>query len=343
MTLHVAIPDKFTRPFYHYLTSELKLERQQFLFLGNPTQEWANAQNVQWIQTPIKSRLIQNLYRFFSLTRKADRIVLHGDALIVFFALFPWILKKTAWVIYGQELYGLQGNNSFFTRLRKWVYRQVGFHITHIEGDSKLANQMLKSKAKWLYSPMYLSNVTRTNDFLPQELTSKSGLKIMVGNSTDPANNHRNIFEMILPYQDQIDQIYCPLSYGTYEDYKKQIIALGREWFAEKFVVIDQFMDFETYKKFINQMDVVIFDHHRQEAMGVTLTLLSLGKIIYMNAQTTSFESLTSRGFCVFDNQLITQQGLKVNREVTNNRACLEKYYSHDVFNQSWKQISQLQ
>lgn len=341
MILHVAIPDKFTRPFYQYLTQELKLEGQHFLFLGNPNQEELMHGEVSWIQTPIRNHLIQNVYRFYKLSRKADRIILHGDALIVFFALFPFVLKKTAWVIYGQELYGLNQNNSIFTRLRKWVYRQVGYHITHIEGDSKLANQMLQSNAQWLYSPMYLSNVATTTDFASQDVTMKNGLKIMVGNSTDPANNHRNIFEMILPYKDQIDQIYCPLSYGLYADYKKQIIALGREWFAEKFMVIDQFMDFETYKKFINQMDVVIFDHHRQEAMGVTLTLLSLGKIVYMNSKTTSFESLSQRGFSVFDNQLIAPEGLQVNRDVTNNKACLEKYYSRDVFNQSWKQISQ--
>ena len=65
--------------------------------------------------------------------------------------------------------------------------------------------------------------------------------------------------------------------------------------------------------------------------MGVTLTLLSLGKIVYVNSNTTSYKSFKKRGFQIFDNRLIFSEGPLVNRDVTVNKKLLTRYYSEKL------------
>lgn len=342
MTLHILIFDKFTEPLYHYLTAVLGLQRQQFLFVSAEPLNLTPSENLFLFKSPLSRNLRSNIKTFYKLCSNADRIILHGDPLLHFFALFPSFLKKTSWVIYGQELYSLNKDHGLQNEVKKFVLRKVKNHITHIEGDSILANQMLHSKASFIKSPMYLSNVAETNDFAPEIISQKKLLKVLVGNSTDPTNNHEAIFHKLLKHVNDIECIYCPLSYGMYDEYKAEVIAIGKKMFGDKFIVLEKFMPFEEYKKFLAGIDVIIFDHNRQEGMGVTITLMSLGKIVYVNPHTTSYESLIRRGFKLFDNNLIAIDGLKIDRDVSANVLRLKEYYSKKVFDDSWIKISQL-
>lgn len=342
MTLHLLIRDKFTEPFYHYITEVLKLADQQFLFVSETATNFKPAGNLSLLRTPLGKNMGYNLRLFFRLCSKADRIILHGDPLLHFFVAAPFFRKKIHWIIYGQELHSLDSKGGKQNWIKRFVLSKVKNHITHIKGDSELANKLLESKADFVYSPMYLSNVADVSNFNPSDIAAKGPLRILVGSSTDPTNNQEEIFKKIAGYAADIETVYCPLSYGMYNDYKRNVIREGREIFGEKFVVMDKFMPFAEYRKFLSTIDIAIFDHNRQEAMGVTLTLLGLGKIVYMNPNTTSYESLTRRGFRIFDNNLIEKQGLKINRDVSENVHCLETHYSKAVFDASWVKISQL-
>ncbi len=342
MTLHILVSDKFTIPFYNYITNVLNLKENQFLFLLDKKTELKSNKNLFYLLSPLKNNLFSNIRLFFKLCFNSNRIILHGDTLLPFFLIFPFFLKKTSWLIYGQELYSIDKENGFRLFVKKFVLSRVKNHITHIKGDSDLANKLLNSAANFVYSPIYLSNVVSTFEFSPIDVSQKKQLKILIGNSTDPTNNHESIFKRIIKFQEDIEFIFCPLSYGMYEDYKNRVKIVGTEMFGDKFIVIEHFMKFEEYKEFLNKMDIVIFDHNRQEAMGVTLTLLSLGKIIYLNPNTTSFVSLKERGFQIYDNTLIDNEGIKINRNVNQNKLLLNKYYSQEVFDDSLKSISKL-
>ena len=341
MTLHVVTADKFVRPFYYFITDEMKWKDHHFLCLSDREAPAEVASNVSGMKRPVGRYLYCNSLLFWRYCLKADRIIMHGDTMLHFFAMFPWFLRKTSWVIYGQELYSLDQSGTFIQKLKRFVLSKVKYHITHIKGDSDLANQLLRSKAKFIYSPMYLSNVADTANFKPTNVAQKP-LKLMVGNSTDPTNNHKGIFEQILPFINDIESVFCPLSYGQYDEYKHQIAVLGKEMFGEKFHPFDEFIPLDDYKLKLADIDIAIFDHPRQEAMGVTITLLSMGKLVYVNPNTTSYESLTRRGFKIFDNNLITKEGLRTNRDVSENIPSIEEYYSKEVFEESWIKISQI-
>ena len=155
----------------------------------------------------------------------------------------------------------------------------------------------------------------------------------------DLIENSNNQFLEFDKLKNREINIYCPLSYGNYPEYKEKVINEGKRIFHSKFTPILKFMSREEYDKFLNKVDVVVFNHNRQEAMGVTISLLGMGKIIYMNEETTSYKSLKDRGFSVFTNEQILNDGLFKFRDVSNNLILVQSYYSPEVLKKSWEEI----
>ncbi len=115
----------------------------------------------------------------------------------------------------------------------------------------------------------------------------------MVGNSATLTNQHLKIFRKIKSLKLKNVKIYCPLSYGdcTYRD---KVIKNGNFLFGNFFVPLVDIMSIEAYYSFLESIDVAIFDTERQQAMGNILELLFLGKKIFLNKESTSFDFLRS-------------------------------------------------
>ena len=152
-------------------------------------------------------------------------------------------------------------------------------------------------------------------------------------------NNHFEIFKELKKFENAIDSIITPLSYGHQLDYKQSVKEEGYKLFGDKFKPIEDFMSLDDYRDLLKSIDIAVFNHWRQEAMGVTLTLLSLGKIVYVNSNTTSFKSLTNRGFKIFDNNLLFIEGPTIQRDVADNKLLLERFYSKEILAKSLNSI----
>jgi hypothetical protein len=337
--LHIATPNIFTIRLSEKL-NENSRNVHQFLFISDlKKNDSMQNKSIFFLKSPLRKNLFFNLIQTYKLSSKSDYIIIHGSSLIYFYFFFPWFIKKLCWVIYGYELYGFLRKSKFSIqkKINQLVFKRVKIHLSHIEGDSILANELLNSKASFHYSPIYYSNVVNTKDFSPTKINQK--VRIMIGNSNSPNNNHIGIFEKMKNYTNEIESVICPLSYGNDVKYKKDVMNAGKKAFGDKFFPIEEFMTIEKYKKILSQTDIIIFDHWRQQAMGVTLTLLSLGKIVYVNSKTTSYKSFKKRGFQIFDNKLIFNEGPLVNRNVTVNKKLLTRYYSEKLLLSSLNKI----
>ena len=56
----------------------------------------------------------------------------------------------------------------------------------------------------------------------------------------------------------------------------------------------------DEYTKYMQTIDIAVFNHSRQQGMGNIIGLISLGKRIYMRSEVTSFYYLKDKGFSVF-------------------------------------------
>jgi hypothetical protein len=335
--LHILEPDNFAELFIPFVNKEFNSEEHIFLCTTKPEDSllYAN-KNIRYLHSPYRKHIFKNIKIFRRYIKEASKIILHGNPVLFYFFLFPQAIKKIYWVILGYELKytSLLGNAEKTSRInsfiKNFVLKRISFHISNVVGDSALANAQFGSNAKCFYSPMYLSNVVTAYKQQEKSGTALNVKKILAGNSTSPRNNHIAIFKMLLPYKDENIIIYCPLSYGNFPEYKEEIIRAGTEMFGNKFHPMTTLLPLEEYNKFIDSIDIAVFNHKRQEAMGVMVNLLSRGKILYMNNQPTSYQSFIQRGFKVFDNLLIEKEGLFADKDVTANHILVLQEYSYE-------------
>ncbi|WP_417315593.1 TDP-N-acetylfucosamine:lipid II N-acetylfucosaminyltransferase [Cycloclasticus pugetii] len=301
--------DKFIPPFVALINEEFGHQDHRFWLTGcsvkYPVEESENVvvcKNDFWSRLRADGRLIFELHL-------ARRVMLHGlfnIRTLLLLALCPWVLKKCYWVIWGGDLYQYTRTNlTWPTRLeeavRRFVIRRVGHLVTYINGDVKLAREWYGAKGVHHECLMYLSNVIDSASFgEPIQKTQKDTLYILVGNSADPSNNHIGAFERLLPYKNENIKIFVPLSYGS-ESHAGEVVRKGKDWFGEKFEPLMDFMPLHHYLIFLKSVDIAIFNHQRQQAMGNTITLLGMSKTVFMRSDVSHWQFLNGLGIKLND------------------------------------------
>lgn len=341
--LHICVVDKFIPSFIEFIRSNFNWDEHSFILLGGDFSKYPIKLERNIVHLTSRKQLLSVSISM----HRAEKIILHGlfePYLVRFLAMQPWLLKKIYWVIWGGDLY-LKKNDyvaelNFDWRWKKnelwrhFVIKRIGHFITHIKGDYELAQQWYGAKGQWHECFMYPSNL-----YKDYEVPLKQGdtINILVGNSADPTNNHAEIFEKLMPYKDRDIQIFCPLSYGK-ADYAERMAKLGKELFGNKFTPFLDFIPFEKYLKLLGQIDIAVFAHKRQQAMGNTITLLGLGKKVYMRSDVTPWALFSEIKVNVFDvaQMDINQLG---SDEAERNKAIIAGYFSEKKLIEQFSEI----
>lgn len=270
----------------------------------------------------------------------ADKIILHGlfniRLVIILFA-NPWLLKKCYWIIWGGDLYTYQLNERTWKWkvkefIRRPVIKNMGHLVTYIPGDVELARKWYSAKGKYHECLMYLSNTYKALD-VPS--TQTDTINIQIGNSADSSNNHIEVLEKLLPFKDENIKLYAPLSYGDKSNAKK-VIAKGKELFGDKFIALTDFVPFEEYLQFLGSIDIAIFNHRRQQAMGNTITLLGLGKTVFIRSDTTQWQFFKEKNIKVYDSIKLESLDKK---EHLDNILKVKDYFSEETLKKQLKEL----
>lgn len=305
--LHIGGYDKFTKPFIEFVRENFVFDDHFFLMISKEKENASHA-NVKSARRTVFSRLKHYAEAVWRM-HQAKIIVLHGlsDRKLTFILFFmPWVLKKCYWVIWGADLYSYQlGSRNLTWKVKEFfrrpVIKNMGHLVTYIDGDVTLARKWYGAKGIHHECFMYLSNVVNPDAIStthPQH--NESGLNILLGNSANPSNNHIEAMKHLLPYKDQNIKIFVPLSYGD-KEHANMVISKGREWFGEKLVPLTEFMAFNQYLEFLKSLDIAIFNHQRQQAMGNIITLLGMGKTVFIRSDVSQWDLFEKVGVEVFD------------------------------------------
>jgi dTDP-N-acetylfucosamine:lipid II N-acetylfucosaminyltransferase len=303
--VHIAPATVFLPPFIEMMSSKRFIQNKHIFFLDEAlsSKEISEKDNVLIFN---KGRL-KNIILFTSLIikiSKADKIIFHGffnPKIILTIFFMPWIFNKCYWIIWGADLYDFKYGNGWKNKLIYFfvsrVVKRIGHIVTYIKGDYNYAVKWFGTKAKYHECLMYQSNIFKEIIVPPKFNTM---INILVGNSADPANNHRDIFFKLKNIKYKNVKIYVPLSYGD-KKYAEKIIKIGNKQFGEKIEFITDFMPLNKYQELLAMMDIAIFNHPYQQAMGNIITLLGLGKKVFMRSDVTQWELFKNHGIEVYD------------------------------------------
>lgn len=326
--LHIAVQDKFIPPFIDFLEAHFDdfSKRHVFFVEGLPT-----AHPIR----PRKNVLFAsdygrwNKYRvLLRLMYRADKVVLHGlwsHRVIQLLALQPWLLRKCYWVIWGGDLYchELRERDSAQRRREKWrrfVIRRVGHLVTFFDGEYKLAKKWYRATGAHHRSFTYPSNVFKHNESRREKGET---INIQVGNSATHTNQHFSALERLSRFKNENVRIFIPLSYGDHE-YASRVVAYGVSIFGEKLVPLFDFLPYREYLEYLETIDIAVFNHNRQQGVGNIVSLLGMGKTVYMSPEVTSWTALRNMGLQVFDVEKLDIARLSPSQVEENRRIVSE-------------------
>ncbi|WP_417516588.1 TDP-N-acetylfucosamine:lipid II N-acetylfucosaminyltransferase [Marinobacter sp.] len=301
--LHICRAEKFIPPFIDLVQANFDPTLHEFVIFGDhekySTEGLSGVHQVERGvvgKTAAKVRLIVQMHR-------ADRIILHGlftRAVIKMLFFMPWLLKKTYWVIWGNDLYGKREARSkpgLKDFSRRFVIRHLGHLVTYVPGDIELAREWYGAGGKVHSCLMYTSNLfsdpgvgERITDFV----------EIQVGNSADPSNNHLEVFEKLASLPTDHFRVIVPLSYGN-QQHARRVISEGKKLFGDRFVPLIDFLPLAQYQEFLATIDVAIFNHNRQQGLGNLVSLLGMGKKVYLRRAISTTSLLDSLKIEWFD------------------------------------------
>lgn len=328
--LHIMVLDKFIPPFIDFIQDNFDIKRHRFVIIGAEHYNYGLTKNhpVEWLDKKSK------IFRLIKAMNKAEKIILHGlwsELINKLLFLQPWLLKKCYWLMWGGDFYFPETQS----RIKKQIIKRIGYLVNNTTGDYTLVKEMYNAKGKHIKCFSYPSNIYKEYDQYKISEKKESDIYILMGNSSDPTNDHYRIFDILKRYKNEKIKIYCPLSYGD-DDYAMEIAEIGKEIFGKKFVPLMKFMSSKEYFNLLTQIDIAIFAHKRQQAVGNIITLIGFGKKVYINKESTIKDVFIESDVIVydidkFDLKLIHENVAKKN---INNTA---HHFSSDVLIDSFK------
>lgn len=343
-TLHVFHWDpKFFPPFLEFLDSEFGLENNPILLEGAP-------QDIQLgtgISVVRPSSGLSRIRQYWSAMEEASRVILHGvfDRDLRFaLALRPRLARRCCWVPWGGDLYWA---TEPATSPKRWMHlalfrravKQFSHVLTYLPTDLEVARDHLGFRGAMLPCLMYHSNVVSDRALttpIPGEASSSDHLKILVGNSATPSNLHDDAFEALQPARDRVEVI-CPLNYGD-PAYREHVIATGRRLFGGQFRPLVHWMPRAQFEGLLSTIDIGVFAHRRQQAMGTTIGLLGMGRQVVLRAGTSQANYFGSLGvsYATLDKPVFDRLHPKV---ATRNRALIAEHHSLSTLRDNWRDI----
>lgn len=313
--VHVVTRDKFTSGYINFM-KQMVQEYQHCFVLRNVgfDLKLVDDEYVYCLENDSDLRKRKDVKK---LLCEADLIVASGFfELALEVSLLPKaILNKTYVHFWGGDFYRYRTPLKLWSVRNRWynavtlgAFKKMGGFIFLIEGEYEKFKNITGIQKRNFVAPMP-DDVNDMIDFAHFRKQKKSvDLKILVGNSATPTNQHIEVFEMLSRFTEHPFEVICPLSYGE-EWYREEVIKKGYELLGkDHFKALTGFIDKSQYTELLSQCQIGIFNNNRQQAMGNINYMLALGKKVFIRQDTSMWNKYKNEGYSVFAVEDIPQK-----------------------------------
>lgn len=329
MLVHVCPADKFIPAFIDFVRqNDCGLQHTFYIQTDkNKRFEIEASEDIVFLDS------VTSVLSMMNAMEHAEKIILHSlwvfDANRVLLENIEW-LKKCYWNMWGGDFYNPEEQPAGVHKLIK----NMGYCLTDVDGDFEQVKQWYDTKAKHLRCFGYPSNLF-DGELLTE--SSHSTLNIQIGNSADPSNNHLAILPKLAQFINQDAMVYAPLSYGN-KEYADQVEHWGKSLLADQFEAITEPMEYHDYQKFMGSIDIAVFNHDRQQALGNIIPLLGMGKKVHLNTNTTHCQRLLEQQVKIFNIDDISGERLPEASALENHHA-ISHHYSRARMTSEWTSV----
>lgn len=298
--VHVMVLDKFIPRFIEFVGEHFDLTEHRFCLMGPPRYEHGLTTNhpVSWVASA------EDNVDFVATLHAADRIFLHGlwseQVNRILYAL-PALARKAHWIVWGGDFYQPIPTEPSPGWLHQEIIRQGVISnlegLVGVPGDLVMVQKRYKGPSRHSDAFVYPSNLAPLHVPPP---TPHDGVNVLVGNSATETNCHLDAFALIARHDRGDTQVHCPLSYGDAR-YRDIVIANGRALFGQRFHPMMDMLPLAAYQAFLGGIDIAVMHHNRQQGMGNLISLLTLGKKVYMRPEQTHTRFFNQLGLATYD------------------------------------------
>lgn len=330
--LHVMILDKFLAPFIDFVDENFGRYNHHYVFITSEKYEYGLTpeHKVEFLHTD--NDIFITLLKYMKMAKK---IILHGlwrDKVDILLYFNKKLLKKCYWVMWGGDFYFPEKQTWFRNQIIKNIRNFITLNIYDFE---YVKNKYFTFGTLWK-CPFYPKNLFK--EISTFKVNQK--LKILVGNSATITNRHEEIFNLLTNLENKEFEIYCPLSYGD-KIYANKIIQLGKLLFKNDFHHIDTLLTPQDYLDFLETIDLAIFNHNRQQGGGNIISLLGLGKTVYLNRENNMYDLFKNMNLIFYSIEDLSNGILKLidQNAKFNNISIVHDNYSEKESSKQWQKI----
>lgn len=340
--LHIISNSVFTNKFIDFINTNFNEQEHIFLVTGGLSLEANKIVNKENVFCLHQQSVVRNLFYLFKMMSNSKQIFLHGlfeNRTMLLLLFFKRFANRSSWFIWGNDLYSYTTNNKTKKEkgiefVKKIIIKRFSRLVTYVYGDYELAKKWYGAKGQYAECIMYPSNLYQNIALKDNE---SDIINILLGNSADPTNNHEEVINILKRYKNSNIKIFCPLSYGD-EKYAAKIRNIGNSFFGDKFVPIMDFLPYKEYLNLLSKINIAIFNHNRQQGMGNIISLLGLGKKVYIKDGISSLTTFRELGVEIFTVENINMHMLS-ETELKSNRNIIKEYFSEENYTKQLKQI----
>ena len=287
----------------------------------------------------------------FNQINISSEIVVHGlwDYKLWYYIFKKGISSKIIWVAWGADIYfngdrlKVSLKRTLFIFFNFLCVRKFKFIVSLNNGDARLIKEITNHR-QIVNCPYPLDNKIEKAAKNNKNDTVINTKTILVGNSGSSTNDHETIFRLLYKYRNEDVKIICPLNYGGDKEYVNKIKKLGHQFFGEKFLALDYVMSQEQYFNLLSKVDILVFNHDRQQGLFNIYYFLFSMKKIYLNDASSTFNEL--KGMNIFLNKTSSINNLCYSDFVCFDKAInlsnfdnFNAVYSTDVLIKSWSRL----
>lgn len=346
MICHIAFESDYSCEYNKFIQNSFDINDHVFLITGraswDPSKKYtyANSLYVQSLEEPQAVQIIES----------AKRVIIHGlffKQVVEFFFHHRQFLKKTDWMVWGGDFYvyreaGTVANPSEYEQMRRTVISNMD-RIIALPEEFRLIQDVYQTRASQIDALYPLILDYGYLDTIRNETQHNMLPVIQIGNSGTPTNCHLETFAVLERFKGERFEVFCPMSYGN-EQYIEYVVKTGRDNFGAGFHPMTAFQPFQEYANFLNTVDVAIMNHDRQQAVGNILSLLYLGKKVYMRNGTASSDFFRRYGLMIHDAQEIGSQSFEEflafdRRHAGHNIETIRNNFSNGKCRDAWASV----
>ena len=171
---------------------------------------------------------------------------------------------------------------------------------------------------------------------LGEKPAEKSFYFIQIGNSATITNNHLDVLDNLKKFKDENVKLFFPMAYGD-ERYRMFVLNAAEGLFPENIIAQTNLIGRQEYVSYLQQIDICVMGHLRSQALGNCVTLLALGKKIFLKKSNPLFSMFNAMGVTVFCTDTISQLSFSEfvkplsMTEIEENIQKLESVFSRDA------------